>query len=668
MVRFDLEAPFEPTGDQPSAIAALHSGVMQGREAQVLLGVTGSGKTFTMANVIAKLGKPTLVLAPNKTLAAQLHAELAAFFPRNAVQYFVSYYDYYQPEAYIPSSDTYIEKDSLINEEIDRMRHAATFSLLERQDVIIVASVSCIYGLGAPISYLAMRTPLVRGQRVERQKLLRALVDMQYERSDFELSRGHFRVRGDVVEVQPAYHDDRALRIELWGDEVERLSYVDPLRGTPVSEALEEVSVYPNSHFVTPPDVLSRAMQSIREELRERLGELQERGMLLEAQRLEQRTMYDLEMMQAKGSCKGIENYSRHLTGRAAGEPPPTLMDYFPDGFLTVIDESHVTVPQLGAMFRGDRARKETLVDHGFRMPSALDNRPLKFEEFMARTGSTIYVSATPGDWELERTEGEVVEQLIRPTGLLDPRIFVRPVGTQVDDLLGEIRERSARNERVLVTTLTKRMAENLTEYYAELGVRVRYMHSDIDTLERIELLRGLRAGDFDVLIGINLLREGLDLPEVSLVAILDADKEGFLRSRRSMIQTIGRAARNVDGQVVMYADRMTDSMRDAIDETDRRRAAQQHYNEAHGIVPRGIQKAVAPARGVAESDAAAAESPGALDAAALAAGMDLAELQGQVATLRDEMKAAARELRFERAAELRDEVRSLEKLLLAIS
>jgi excinuclease ABC subunit B len=491
---------------------------------------------------------------------------------------------------------------------------------------------------------------------------------MQYERSDFELSRGHFRVRGDVVEVQPAYHDDRALRIELWGDEVERLSYVDPLRGTPVSEALEEVSVYPNSHFVTPPDVLSRAMQSIREELRERLGELQERGMLLEAQRLEQRTMYDLEMMQAKGSCKGIENYSRHLTGRAAGEPPPTLMDYFPDGFLTVIDESHVTVPQLGAMFRGDRARKETLVDHGFRMPSALDNRPLKFEEFMARTGSTIYVSATPGDWELERTEGEVVEQLIRPTGLLDPRIFVRPVGTQVDDLLGEIRERSARNERVLVTTLTKRMAENLTEYYAELGVRVRYMHSDIDTLERIELLRGLRAGDFDVLIGINLLREGLDLPEVSLVAILDADKEGFLRSRRSMIQTIGRAARNVDGQVVMYADRMTDSMRDAIDETDRRRAAQQHYNEAHGIVPRGIQKAVAPARGVAESDAAAAESPGALDAAALAAGMDLAELQGQVAKLRDEMKAAARELRFERAAELRDEVRSLEKLLLAIS
>ena len=661
MSEFRLQAPFVPAGDQPQAIAALLAGLDEGRRGQVLLGVTGSGKTFTMASVIASCGRPTLVLAPNKTLAAQLHAEFKAFFPDNAVEYFVSYYDYYQPEAYLPATDTYIEKDSHINEEIDRMRHAATFSVLERRDVIIVASVSCIYGLGAPVSYIEMRLSLRVGEKIRRQDLLRRLVDMQYERADWGLERGHFRVRGDVVEVQPAHADERDWRVTLWGDEIEEIAHIDPLRGT-VTGRVQSVHIYPNSHFVTPPAALARARQSIRAELDEVLGQLRDEGRLLEAQRLEQRTMYDLENLQIRGTCKGIENYSRHLTGREPGQPPPTLIDYFPEDFLVVIDESHVTVPQLGAMYRSDRARKENLVLHGFRMPSAMDNRPLMFAEFQERVGQQFYVSATPGDWELEQTAGEIVEQVVRPTGLVDPALEVRPVGDQVDDLLGEIRARAERRERVLVTTLTKRMAENLTEYYADLGVRVRYMHSDIDTLERVELLRGLRAGDFDVLVGINLLREGLDLPEVSLVAILDADKEGFLRSRRSLIQTIGRAARNIEGRVIMYADRITDSMRAAIDETDRRRTRQEEWNVENGVTPVSIRKAVV---GVEGLGASALARDRALATADLPA--SVTEIKSRVSLLRRGMKEAAGELAFERAATLRDELRSLEKLLVAI-
>ena len=667
---FELQAPFAPAGDQPQAIEALARGLEQGEKWQVLLGVTGSGKTFTMAHVIARLGRPTLVLAPNKILAAQLHAELQGFFPNNAVEYFVSYYDYYQPEAYIPSTDTYIEKDSLINEEIDRMRHAATYGLLERRDVIIVASVSCIYGLGAPVDYLAMRLPLEVGQQIDRRTLLLRLVEMQYERNEIELARGKFRVRGDVIDVVPAGEDDAAIRITLWGDEIEQIEQIDPLRGR-VLGTMERVHIYPSSHFVTPADTLSRARETIAVELRERLQELRADHRLLEAQRLEQRTTYDLDALLTRGFCNGIENYSRHLTGRGSGEPPPTLLEYFPDDWLIVVDESHVSIPQVGAMFRGDRARKETLVSHGFRLPSALDNRPLRFEEFLERVHQGVLVSATPGDWELEQTGGVIVEQVVRPTGLVDPEIEIRPVASQVDDLLGEIRARAARSERVLVTTLTKRMAENLTEYYADLGVRVRYMHSDIDTLERVELLRGLRAGDFDVLVGINLLREGLDLPEVSLVAILDADKEGFLRSRRSLIQTIGRAARNAEGKVLLYADAMTQSMQTAIDETDRRRALQIAFNAEHGIVPQTVRKKITGVEAlhvVDERAGATAETIAAETVQDAIAAMDRGELEKRILGLREQMRVAAGELDFETAATLRDEIKDLQKLLLALS
>jgi excinuclease ABC subunit B len=667
---FELDAPFAPAGDQPDAIEALCAGLRGGERWQVLLGVTGSGKTYTVANVIARLQRPTLVLAPNKTLAAQLHAELKSFFPHNAVEYFVSYYDYYQPEAYIPSTDTFIEKDALINEEIDRMRHAATYGLLERRDVIIVASVSCIYGLGAPVDYLSMRLELSVGQEIGRRKLLERLVEMQYERNEFELSRGHFRVRGDVIDVVPVGEDAEAVRVSLFGDEIEALEIIDPLRGR-VLRRVERIHVYPSSHFVTPADVVARARDTIAVELRERLIALREEGKLLEAQRLEQRTLFDLEALMTRGFCRGIENYSRHLTGRAVGEPPPTLLDYFPDDWLLVVDESHVTIPQVGAMFRGDRARKETLVAHGFRLPSALDNRPLKIDEFLERVVQGMLISATPGDWEVEQTAGVVTEQVVRPTGLLDPEIEVRPVASQVDDLLAEIRARAARNERVLVTTLTKRMAENLTEYYADLDVRVRYMHSDIDTLQRVELLRGLRSGEFDVLVGINLLREGLDLPEVSLVAILDADKEGFLRSRRSLIQTIGRAARNAEGRVILYADRITDSMRAAIDETDRRRSIQAAYNAEHGVTPTTVVKKIT---GVEVLQGPGEHAPtGPLALAALTTdgtlvAHDKADLERQIRALREEMRVAAGELDFERAAALRDQTRDLQKLLLAVS
>ncbi len=667
---FDLQAPFAPAGDQPQAIEALTRGLEQGERWQVLLGVTGSGKTFTMAQVIARLDRPTLVLAPNKILAAQLHAELKSFFPNNAVEYFVSYYDYYQPEAYIPSTDTYIEKDSLINEEIDRMRHAATYGLLERRDVIIVASVSCIYGLGAPVDYLAMRLALEVGQQIDRRSLLLRLVEMQYERNEIELARGKFRVRGDVIDVVPAGEDDAAIRITLWGDEIEQIEQIDPLRGR-VLRTMERVHIYPSSHFVTPADTLSRARETIAVELRERLQGLRADNRLLEAQRLEQRTTYDLDALLTRGFCNGIENYSRHLTGRGPGEPPPTLLEYFPDDWLIVVDESHVSIPQVGAMFRGDRARKETLVSHGFRLPSALDNRPLRFEEFLERVHQGVLVSATPGDWELEQTGGVIVEQVVRPTGLVDPEIEIRPVASQVDDLLGEIRIRAAKSERVLVTTLTKRMAENLTEYYADLGVRVRYMHSDIDTLERVELLRGLRAGDFDVLVGINLLREGLDLPEVSLVAILDADKEGFLRSRRSLIQTIGRAARNAEGRVLLYADQITQSMKVAIDETERRRAVQVAHNLAHGIVPQTVRKKITGVEALHVVDERAGGRGEAIAAETVQdaiAAMDRGDLEKRILAQREQMRIAAQELDFERAAALRDEVKDLQKLLLALS
>ncbi len=653
---FELVAPYAPAGDQPAAIAALVDGLNKGDSAQVLLGVTGSGKTFTVAATIAALQRPALILAPNKILAAQLHAEFKMLFPNNAVEYFVSYYDYYQPEAYVPSTDTYIEKDSMINEEIDRMRHAATYSLLERSDVIIVSSVSCIYGIGAAESYLSMRVNLEVGQRIRRDELLRQLVDIQYERNDMELARGNFRVRGDVIELQPAYHDDRAVRISLWGDEIEKLQWVDPLRGV-ITGQTDQLAIYPNSHYATPEAQLAQARESIAQELQTRLTDLRGSHKLLEAQRLEQRTMYDLENLQSRGFCNGIENYARHLTGREAGQPPPTLIDYFPKNFVTFLDESHVMVGQIGGMFRADRSRKETLVDHGFRLPSAMDNRPLRFEEFMAKVPQLVYVSATPGDFELEQTQGVIVEQLVRPTGLVDPEVEIRPVGSQVDDLLGEIRIRAAKKERVLVTTLTKRMAEHLTEYYEELGVRVRYMHSDVDTLERIELIRGLRAGDFDVLVGINLLREGLDLPEVSLVAILDADKEGFLRSRRSLIQTIGRAARNIEGRVILYADRITDSMKAAIEETTRRREKQTLHNLSHDITPQSVRKSVEPAK----IEVALGESFTALNK------KGRQELEKQITDVRKRMKAAAVAMEFEEAARLRDEARHLEQVLMAV-
>ena len=572
--QFKLVTDFKPQGDQPKAIEKLVAGVDAKKKHQVLLGVTGSGKTFTMANVVARTNKPTLVIAPNKTLAAQLYNEFRELFPDNAVRYFVSYYDYYQPEAYVPSTDTYIEKDSSINDEIDKLRHSATKALLERRDTLIVASVSCIYGLGSPEAYFDLMVYLEEGTTINRDAMLRKLVDIQYQRSDFDFHRGTFRVRGDIVEIFPAYEDSSALRIEFFDDAIETIQEIDPIRGK-VQRRIDKACIYPASHYVTGADRMKDAIRGIREELKERLMELRNEGKLLEAQRLEQRTLYDLELLGEMGFCSGIENYSRHLTGRKPGEPPPTLLSYFPDDFLLIIDESHVTVPQIGGMYRGDRSRKQTLVEYGFRLPSALDNRPLNFEEFEACVSQTVYVSATPAHYELERSRGAVVEQVIRPTGLMDPEISVRPARTQVDDLLGEIRQRVERNERVLVTTLTKRMAEDLTDYYQDLNVKVRYLHSDIETLERVEIIRQLRTGEFDVLVGINLLREGLDLPEVSLVGILDADKEGFLRSDRSLIQTIGRAARNVNGKVILYADGMTDSMQRAIGETDRRRALQ---------------------------------------------------------------------------------------------
>jgi len=629
----------------------------------VLLGVTGSGKTFTMANVIANIQRPTLVISPNKTLAAQLFGEFKAFFPDNAVEYFVSYYDYYQPEAYIPQSDTYIEKDALINDEIDRMRHSATRSLMERRDVIVVASVSCIYGIGAPETYQGMHLSLAEGQQVDRDEIVRQLVAVQYERNDYDFHRGTFRVRGDIVEVFPANEESQALRVELFGDSVEAIRQIDPLRGAVLGRQ-PQAHVYPASHYVTPAEQLEHALTTIAEELAERLAFLRARNRLLEAQRLEQRTLFDMEMLRELGFCHGIENYSRHLTGRRPGEPPPTLMDYLPKDALIIIDESHVAVPQIGGMYYGDRSRKETLVEYGFRLPSAFDNRPLTFEEFTALAGQTVYVSATPAAHELRLAGDATAEQIIRPTGLTDPALTVRPATEQVDDLLEEIRSRAAREERVLVTCLTKRMAEDLTEYYQQMGLRVRYLHSDIDTLDRVELIRDLRLGKFDGLIGINLLREGLDIPEVSLVAILDADKEGYLRSTTSLIQTAGRAARNVNGQVIMYADRVTDSMAATLRETERRRRLQAAYNAEHGITPESIRSSIRELlQTVYERDyytvevgPAAEEVPG-----------DPAALEARIKELEAQMKDAARRLDFERAAELRDRVKALRKRELAV-
>jgi len=659
MNRFRLVSEFEPKGDQPQAIEALSKDVREGVPHQVLLGVTGSGKTFTMANVIERVQKPTLVISHNKTLAAQLYGEFKELFPENAVEFFVSYYDYYQPEAYIPSSDTYIEKDTLINDDIDKMRHSATRSLLERNDVVIVASVSCIYGLGSPEAYHGMLLFLEKGVSISREEILSKLVEIQYVRDDIDFHRGTFRVRGDVIEVFPAHEENKAIRIELFGDEVDALSEIDPLRGK-VLQPLGKVPIYPGSHYVTFPDRMRIAVQSIRQELEERVEWFRSQNRLLEAQRLEQRTNFDLEMLQELGYCQGIENYSRHLTGRMPGEPPPVLLDYYPQDYLLFIDESHVTIPQLIGMYRGDRSRKETLVEYGFRLPSALDNRPLMFEEFEERVHQIVYVSATPGDYEMKKSNGRIVEQIIRPTGLSDPMLEVKPAKHQVDDLLEEIRERVEKKERVLVTTLTKRMAEDLTEYYADLGIRVKYLHSDIDTLDRVEIIRELRLGKFDVLIGINLLREGLDLPEVSLVAILDADKEGFLRSGRSLIQTFGRAARNVNGQVILYADKMTGAMDQAILETDRRRRIQEEYNRVHDITPETVKKSV---RNILASiyEADYFTVPAVSD---FKEGyLSLKDIPKMIEKLKKEMKEAASSLEFERAAELRDKIRELEEI-----
>ena len=660
---YELHMPFEPSGDQPEAIAKLVEGLEDGLAFQTLLGVTGSGKTFTIANVIARTGRPALVLAPNKTLAAQLYAEFREFFPDNAVEYFVSYYDYYQPEAYVPVTDTYIEKDSSINDEIDKLRHSATRSLLSRRDVLIVASVSCIYGLGSPEAYFGMLVRLKEGEELPRNQLLRQLVDIQYQRNDVDFHRGTFRVRGDTVEIFPAYEAERALRISYFGDEIEALYEIDPLRNR-ILGRLPATAVFPASHYVATRPALDRAIRAIQEELCARLQQLRAAGKLLEAQRLEQRTMFDLEMIEEMGYCQGIENYSRHLDGRAAGTPPATLFDYFPDDAVLVIDESHVTVSQLGAMYRGDRSRKETLVEYGFRLPSALDNRPLTFAEFEARKMQTIYVSATPGDFELAQARGVVVEQIVRPTGLVDPGIEVRPATHQVDDLIGEIRLAVARSQRVLVTTLTKRMAEELTGYFEELGIRGRYLHSDIDTVERMRLIRDLRQGVFDVLVGINLLREGLDLPEVALVAILDADKEGFLRSTRSLIQTCGRAARNVDGRVLMYADVETGSMRACIEETRRRRAAQLAYNAAHGITPETVRKSL---RSILEDIAEQDYPELPLAAEALETYGSAVEVRAEIERLRAAMLKAAAALEFEEAAQLRDRIIVLEQQELAL-
>jgi excinuclease ABC subunit B len=712
--KFELQTPFQPTGDQPQAIEQLVRGLNEQKQSQVLLGVTGSGKTFTMANVIAQTGLPTLVLCHNKTLAAQLFSEFREFFPNNSVEYFVSYYDYYQPEAYVPSTDTFIEKDSQINDEIDKLRHSATRSLLERNDVIIVASISCIYGLGSPEAYEGMLLYLEAGREAKRQEVLKKLVEIQYKRNDVDFHRGTFRVRGDMVEIFPSYEEERSIRIEFFGDTIESISEVDPLRGIRIQK-LPRVTIYPASHYVTSVENRRAAIDNIRVELRERLQEFNSQGKLVEAQRLSQRTLFDLEMMEELGFCQGVENYSRHMTGRPPGAAPPTLLEYFPKDWLLIVDESHVSVPQIGGMYRGDRARKSTLVDHGFRLPSALDNRPLNFEEWEACIARTIYVSATPGDYELNKTGGEVVEQMIRPTGLLDPVVEVRKATTQVDDLLIEIRKRVEKKDRVLVTTLTKRLAEDLTKFYQEQGVRVKYLHSDIDTLERIEILRDLRLGVFDVLIGINLLREGLDLPEVSLVAILDADKEGFLRSFRSLTQTIGRAARNSEGFVILYADRMTDSMQRAIDETTRRRIVQNEYNEKYGITPTTIQKPIYQPLVLSSPEEETVGKVIRLDKSALAkralrtgagsghgkslwsaaevshlavANLDLldpasrldeiTEVAGEFFTsleqlaqiitkMNEEMREAAKAMQFERAAQLRDRVKRLKVLSLGL-
>ena len=652
---FKVSSDYQPRGDQVTAIAELMDGVRAGQKHQVLLGVTGSGKTFTMTKVVEAVNRPTLVLAHNKTLAAQLYSEFKNFFPQNAVEYFVSYYDYYQPEAYVPAADIYIEKEATTNDEIDKLRLSATRSLFERRDCLIVASVSCIYGLGSPEAYYGMLLLLEKGQRVSRQDILRRLVDIQYERNDVDFRRGAFRVRGDVIEVYPTYQD-LAFRIELWGDEVEALSEIDPLLGE-VRRTLPRLPIYPRTHYVMPPERRDLAIEKILEELEWWRGELEKQGKLVEAQRLDQRTRFDVEMMREMGYCHGIENYSRHLSGRLPGEPPPTLLDYLPQDALLFIDESHQTVPQLHGMYHGDRSRKQILVDYGFRLPSALDNRPLNFEEFQHRVDQVVYVSATPGPYELTRAGGVIVEQIIRPTGLIDPEIEVRPTRNQVDDLLAEIRDRAARNERVLVTTLTKRMAEDLSEYYSELNVRCRYLHSEIETLERVKILRDLRRGEFDVLIGINLLREGLDLPEVSLVAILDADKEGFLRSGGSLIQTVGRAARHINGRAILYGDVMTDSMRHAIAETNRRRAKQAEYNQEHGITPESIVRPVDMAlAAVVEADYVTVP----LDEVAEPNTPD--QLQALVTSLETQMKEAAKRFEFEKAASFRDRVKALKE------
>jgi excinuclease ABC subunit B len=660
MPSFTLISQFEPTGDQPNAIEALSRNILNGRRQNVLLGVTGSGKTFTMAHVIANVNKPTLVLAPNKTLAAQLYNEFKQLFPENAVEYFVSYYDYYQPEAYIPSTDTYIQKDSSINDMIDKLRHSATRSVLSRRDIVVVASVSCIFGLGAPEDYLSMRVDVINGMKLNRDRLLFNLVSMQYTRNDIDFYRGAFRVRGDRVEIFPAYEEDQAIRIDFFGDEVEGISEIDALRGKTLRR-LNRTTIFPASHYVTEKKTRQRAIETIIEELKQRIDYFRNEQKLIEAQRIEERTNFDLEMIQELGYCNGIENYSRHFTGRRPGQPPPTLLDYFPNDFLLFIDESHIAVPQLRGMYRGDRSRKETLVEYGFRLPSALDNRPLRFEETEARISQVVYVSATPADYELEQGREALVELIVRPTGLVDPVLEVRGARNQVDDLLDEIVLRQQRNERVLVTTLTKRMAEDLTEYYSDLGIRVRYLHSDINTLERMDIIRDLRMGKFDVLVGINLLREGLDIPEVSLVAILDADKEGFLRSARSLIQTCGRAARNAQGMVIMYADDVTKSMQRTIDETNRRRIIQQKHNQEHNIIPETIQKEI-----TRIFDFGYEPEPETLDKVSetLAEYKSTADLDTAIKSMEEEMYAAAKALEFECAAELRDQINELKKLI----
>ena len=669
IAKFKLVSDYKPQGDQPEAIKSMVANIKSGVRDQVLLGVTGSGKTFSMANVIAQTNMPALILAPNKTLAAQLFSEFKELFPENAVEYFVSYYDYYQPEAYIPGSDTFIEKDSAINEQIDRMRHSATRSLFDRRDVIIVSSVSCIYGLGSPEAYEGMMLHLVANKEMKRDQFLRELVRIRYNRNDVDFARGTFRVRGDVVELFPPYEEERAIRVEFFGDFIEKIAWVDPLRGH-VLEEIDQIAVYPGSHYVATDDRQKVAVETIRDELRERIQQYQELIKPLEKERIEQRTLYDLELIQEMGSCPGIENYSRHFTGRAPGAPPPTLLEYFPDEFITFIDESHVTVPQIGGMYRGDRARKTTLVEYGFRLPSALDNRPLNFQEFESFMDKVVYVSATPGPYELQKSEGMVIEQIIRPTGLIDPQVEVRGARHQVDDLLGEIRKRVEKGERVLVTTLTKRTAEDLTEYYEGLGIKVKYLHADIHTMERTEIIRDLRLGVFDVLVGINLLREGLDIPEVSLVAITDADKEGFLRSERSLIQTIGRAARNINGTVILYGDRITDSMKKAMDETNRRRKIQEEYNKEHGITPQSIKKKVGQRLSeIYGFDILQDENDETILSAKQLKALkeDPRKVTKEALLLRKKMKKAADNLDFEEAARIRDEVKRLEMIQLTL-